>query len=88
MEAIVAKTVAHLNAKELIVFPTDTIWGIGADARDEAAVARIYSLKNRPESKAMICLVANVNMLQEYLQQRTPFPKELTQNNRPTSVVF
>ena len=36
----------------------------------------------------MICLVANVNMLQEYLQQRTPFPKELTQNNRPTSVVF
>ena len=88
MEAIVAKTVAHLNAKELIVFPTDTIWGIGADARDEAAVARIYSLKNRPESRAMICLVANVNMLQEYLQQRTPFPKELTQNNRPTSVVF
>lgn len=88
MEAIVAKTVAHLIAKELIVFPTDTIWGIGADARDEAAVARIYSLKNRPESKAMICLVANVNMLQEYLQQRTPFPKELTQNNRPTSVVF
>ena len=87
MEAIVAKTVAHLNAKGLIVFPTDTIWGIGADARDETAIARIYRLKNRPESKAMICLVADEKMLLDYLKHPTPLPKQI-QDTRPTSVVF
>ncbi len=41
----------------IILYPTDTIWGIGCDARNEEAVAKIYALKERAESKSMLCLV-------------------------------
>ena len=42
----------------LILYPTDTIWGIGCDATNSEAVAKIYRLKNRPDEKSMIILVA------------------------------
>lgn len=53
----------------LILYPTDTIWGIGCDASNEDAVRRIFQLKQREDSKAMICLVDNANRMQRYLRQ-------------------
>jgi L-threonylcarbamoyladenylate synthase len=55
-----------LKAGGLILYPTDTIWGIGCDATNEAAVARIYSLKQRTESKSMIVLVADERDILRY----------------------
>ncbi|MBL6656498.1 MAG: Sua5/YciO/YrdC/YwlC family protein, partial [Flavobacteriaceae bacterium] len=46
-----------LRAGELILYPTDTIWGIGCDATNAEAVQKVYELKRREESKAMVCLV-------------------------------
>lgn len=51
----------------VLVYPTDTIWGIGCDATDSEAVRRIYSLKKRSDSKAMIILVDSVEMLERYI---------------------
>lgn len=53
----------------LILYPTDTIWGIGCDAANEEAVRRIFQLKQREDSKAMICLVDSANRMQRYLRQ-------------------
>lgn len=53
----------------LILYPTDTIWGIGCDATNEEAVRRIFQLKRREDSKAMICLVDSANRMQRYLRQ-------------------
>ena len=53
----------------LILYPTDTIWGIGCDASNEEAVRRIFQLKQRADSKAMICLVDSANRMQRYLRQ-------------------
>lgn len=53
----------------LILYPTDTIWGIGCDASNEEAVRRIFQLKQREDSKAMICLVDSANRMQRYLRQ-------------------
>lgn len=50
----------------IILYPTDTIWGIGCDARNEEAVNRIYALKQRDDSKALICLVDSANRMQQY----------------------
>ena len=50
----------------IILYPTDTVWGIGCDARNAEAVSRIYELKRRDDSKALICLVDSPNRMQQY----------------------
>jgi len=53
----------------LILYPTDTVWGIGCDATNEDAVSKIYNLKQRSDSKALICLVADDRMLKKYIKK-------------------
>ena len=52
----------------LIIYPTDTVWGIGCDANNPKAVKKIYELKQRADSKALICLVADDRMLKKYVK--------------------
>ena len=61
--------VQTLRQGGLILYPTDTIWGIGCDAASEEAVRRIFQLKQREDSKAMICLVDSADRMQRYLRQ-------------------
>ena len=61
--------VQTLRQGGLILYPTDTIWGIGCDAANEEAVRRIFQLKQREDRKAMICLVDSANRMQRYLHQ-------------------
>lgn len=63
----IQKAVETLRAGGLILYPTDTIWGIGCDASNSKAVERVYNLKRRSDSKALICLVDSANRLQKYV---------------------
>lgn len=73
----------------LILYPTDTIWGIGCDATNADAVARIYTLKKRIESKSMICLVSDLDMLQKYVEEVPTQALELIEKaSRPTTIVY
>ncbi len=58
-----------LHSGKIILYPTDTIWGIGCDATNAVAVARIYALKKRIETKAMIVLVAEERDILQYIPQ-------------------
>lgn len=73
----------------LILYPTDTIWGIGCDATNEEAVAKIYTLKKRADEKSMIILLAAEKDLLKYITQPPPavfdYLKELS---RPTTVIY
>ncbi|HAI16989.1 MAG TPA: translation factor Sua5, partial [Xanthomarina gelatinilytica] len=53
----------------VILYPTDTVWGIGCDATNEAAVEKVFKLKQRHDSKALICLVADDRMLKKYVKK-------------------
>jgi len=53
----------------IILYPTDTIWGIGCDATNREAVARIYEMKKREDSKSMLVLVHSEVMLSSYIKQ-------------------
>lgn len=63
----IQKAVETLRSGGLILYPTDTIWGIGCDAGNSKAVERVYQLKRREDSKALICLVDSANRLQKYV---------------------
>lgn len=52
----------------VILYPTDTVWGIGCDATNEEAVAKVYKIKQRDDSKALICLVDSDARLQRYVR--------------------
>lgn len=58
-----------LSKGGLILYPTDTVWGIGCDATNEDAVKKVFGLKRRLDSKALICLVANDAMLERHVEK-------------------
>ena len=53
----------------VILYPTDTVWGIGCDATNAEAVAKVYKIKQRDDSKALICLVDSDARMQRYFRQ-------------------
>ena len=64
----IAQAVKVLRDGGVILYPTDTVWGIGCDATNEQAVNRVYAIKRRDDSKAMICLVDSDVRLQRYVR--------------------
>src|SRR3982750_161111 len=78
-----------LNSGGIILYPTDTIWGLGCDATNEMAVERIYEIKQRADSKSMIILVADEKDVLQYTAAPDlavfDFIEEQT---RPTTVIY
>jgi L-threonylcarbamoyladenylate synthase len=73
----------------LIVYPTDTIWGIGCDATNPEAVQRIYELKQRAETKSMICLVSDFKMLNQHIEEVPEVAYDILKYaNKPTTVIY
>ena len=68
-EQDIRQAVEVLRKGGVILYPTDTVWGIGCDATNEEAVARVYKIKQRDERKALICLVDSDARLQRYVRQ-------------------
>lgn len=73
----------------IILYPTDTVWGIGCDATDAKAVTRIYKLKKRSDNKAMIVLVAEPRDIMRYVvNPDLRIFDYLEQAKKPTTVVY
>jgi len=67
-EIDIKNAVDCLRKGGVILYPTDTIWGIGCDASNPDAVRRVYEIKQRDDSKALICLVDSADRLQRYFR--------------------
>lgn len=78
-----------LQSGKTLLYPTDTVWGIGCDATNDEAVKTIYTIKKRSESKSLIILVNSLDMLQQYV---SVIPKNvlsfLSEQQRPTTVIY
>ena len=78
-----------LNEGGIILYPTDTIWGIGCDATNAEAVSKIYALKKRAEDKSMIILLANEKDIQHYTFNKEPGKLEYLKNfKKPVTVIY
>ncbi len=73
----------------LLLFPTDTIWGIGCDATNDEAIRKIYTLKKRDLSQKFIILVDSLDMLRNYVQEVPPkIDNLLLYHERPLTVIY
>src|SRR5688572_19220426 len=63
------RAVAVLRAGGLVAFPTETVYGLGADATNSEAVRKIYAAKGRPSSNPLICHVADANVARRYARE-------------------
>ncbi len=78
-----------LESGGLILFPTDTIWGIGCDATNPAAVARIRQLRQLPPSQPLTLLAPSIEMVKEYVSHIHPRIETLLQfHTRPLTIVY
>lgn len=85
----IAEAVKVMRAGGVILYPTDTVWGIGCDATNAEAVAKIYAIKKRAESKAMICLVDSDNRIQRYVRNVPEVAWDvMTMSEKPTTVIL
>ena len=85
----IERVVEIVKSGKIILYPTDTIWGIGCDATNANAVQKIYKLKRREEKKSLIILVNGVDMIYDYVSN--PPGKLLSwlkDQTHPTSCVF
>lgn len=69
MKEIIDKTIEVLNQGGVILYPTDTVWGLGCDATNSEAVRRIYEIKRRADSKAMLCLTDAIGRIDYYFDR-------------------
>ncbi|CAZ97046.1 L-threonylcarbamoyladenylate synthase [Zobellia galactanivorans] len=89
MQKEIDQAISVLQQGGLILYPTDTVWGIGCDATNESAVKKIYDLKQREDSKALICLVANDAMLERTIEEVPDLAYDIMDlSTKPTTIVY
>ena len=92
-EEDIRKAVEMLRKGGVILYPTDTVWGIGCDATNAEAVKRVYEIKQRDDSKALICLVDSDARLQRYVRNVPEVAWQLIDSlkesdSRPTTLIL
>jgi len=85
----IKKAVEVLRAGGVILYPTDTVWGIGCDATNAEAVRKVYEIKRREDSKALICLVDSEARLSRYVRNVADVTWDMIElSERPLTIIF
>ena len=83
------KALEVLRNGGIILYPTDTVWGIGCDATDPAAVAKIYEIKKRADSKSLVLLASDMDMICRYVKEIPEMAVQLVEvNDKPMTIIY
>ena len=89
MQESIQKALEVLRSGGVILYPTDTVWGIGCDATDPAAVARIYEIKRRADSKSLVLLASDMDMIARYVKEIPEMAIQLVEvNDKPMTIIY
>ena len=89
MNEEIQKALEVLRGGGVILYPTDTVWGIGCDATDPEAVAKIYAIKNREDSKSLVLLASDMDMICRYIKEVPEMAVQLVEvNDKPMTIIY
>lgn len=85
----IQKALEVLRSGGVILYPTDTVWGIGCDAADPEAVAKIYDIKRREDSKSLVLLASDMDMICRYVREVPEMAVQLVEvNDKPMTIIY
>ncbi|MBR2063175.1 MAG: Sua5/YciO/YrdC/YwlC family protein [Bacteroidales bacterium] len=83
------KALEVLRSGGIILYPTDTVWGIGCDATDPQAVAKVYAIKKREDSKSLVLLASDMDMICRYVKEVPEMAIQLVEvNDKPMTIIY
>lgn len=86
---IIDEAVKLLRDGGVILYPTDTVWGIGCDATNEKAVARVFGIKRRSEAKSLVLLACDLDMVAKYIREIPSIAIDLVEvNDAPMTIIY
>ncbi len=89
MEEELSKAIQVLKKGGIILYPTDTLWGIGCDATNSKAIKKIYKLKKRADSKSFIILLDKIDKLKNYVEDIPEITHDLINSiERPLTIIY
>ena len=89
MKEDIQKALEVLRSGGIILYPTDTVWGIGCDATDPEAVAKIYALKRREDSKSLVLLASDMDMICRYVKEVPEMAVQLVEvHDKPMTIIY
>ncbi|MDE5733247.1 MAG: threonylcarbamoyl-AMP synthase [Bacteroidales bacterium] len=89
MKEEIKKMLDVLRKGGVILYPTDTVWGLGCDATDPEAVARIYEIKKRSDSKSLVLLADSMDMVCRYVREVPEMAVQLVEvNDKPMTIIY
>lgn len=89
MKQQIDKALEVLRSGGIILYPTDTVWGIGCDATDPEAVSKIYALKKRSDSKSLVLLASDLDMVCRYVKEVPEMAVQLVEvNDKPMTIIY
>ena len=87
--AVMAEALEVLRKGGVILYPTDTIWGIGCDATDPDAVRRVFEIKRRSDSKSLVLLASDLDMVARYIKKIPDVAIDLVEvNDKPMTIIY
>ena len=88
-EEILSEALRVVREGGVILYPTDTVWGIGCDACNAAAVARVFEIKRRPDAKSLVLLASDLDMVAKYVKEVPSIAVDLVEvNDAPMTLIY
>ena len=88
-EEILNEALKTLRDGGTILYPTDTVWGLGCDATNPEAVAKIYEIKQRSDSKSLVLLASDLDMVAKYVKEIPSIAVDLVEvNDAPMTIIY
>ena len=89
IRTILAEAVQTLRDGGIILYPTDTVWGLGCDATNPSAVRKIFEIKRRDDSKSLVLLASDLDMVAKYVRQVPSIAVDLVEvNDAPMTLIY